>query len=121
MARFYSLKNVIGEHQLIALIERFGRNLERLKGLYTDAKEHVVQLEQENDALKISVDEGQKESQELRKKLALLEKNALNSKVSGILVKDNLSGIDTNAELKQQLDEYIRELERCIAHLSSLS
>ncbi|GAB4051657.1 hypothetical protein [Spirosoma litoris] len=55
------------------------------------------------------------------KKPPIQEKNTPNSKDSGIIVQDNLSDIDTNAELKQQLDEYIREIERYIAHLSSLS
>ncbi|MVM40985.1 hypothetical protein GO730_30300 [Spirosoma sp. HMF3257] len=112
---------MVSENQIIALVERFEHKLELLTGMYAEAKKQVEQLERENNALQESLREEQKLVIELRKKPANPEKNTPNSKDSGIIVKDNLSDKDTNAELKQQLDEYIRELERCIAHLSSLS
>ncbi|GAB3950679.1 hypothetical protein GCM10028805_29220 [Spirosoma harenae] len=112
---------MVSEHQIIALVERFEHKLKLLRGMYTDAKYQIHQLEQENEALQESLKAQQDEVRELRKKPVKPEKNTAISKDSSIIVKDNLSGTDTNAELKQQLDEYIRELERCIAHLSSLS
>ncbi len=89
--------------------------------MYTTAKKQVEQLEEEKNTLQESLKEEQNLVRELRKKPVISEKNIPKSKDVGIIVKDNLSETDTNAELKQQLDEYIRELERCIAHLSSLS
>ena len=89
--------------------------------MYTTAKKQVEQLEEEKNTLQESLKEEQNLVRELRKKPVISEKNTPKSKDVGIIVKDNLSETDTNAELKQQLDEYIRELERCIAHLSSLS
>ncbi|MBD2700634.1 hypothetical protein IC229_08305 [Spirosoma sp. BT702] len=112
---------MVSEHQIIALVERFEHKLERLKNLYADAKWQIKQLEDENKSLNKDLRAQQQLVRELQKKPAVSEKNTPKSKDSSIIVKDNLSNTDTNARLKQQLDEYIRELERCIAHLSSLS
>lgn len=114
-------KTVVSEHQIIALVERFEHKLKQLTRVYTDAQKQVEQLELENAALQENLRKEQELVRQLRKKPVIPEKNTPKSKDVGIIVKDNLSETDTNAELKQQLDEYIRELERCIAHLSSLS
>ena len=81
----------------------------------------MEELQDTNKELRIKNREQEAALKELEKKQSDLEKNASKSKDFGKIVSNNLSGTDTNAELKQQLDEYIRELERCIAHLSSLS
>ncbi|GAB3724465.1 hypothetical protein [Spirosoma lituiforme] len=112
---------MVSEHQIIALVERFEHKLKQLTRVYTDAQKQVEQLELENAALQENLRKEQELVRQLRKKPVIPEKNTPKSKDVGIIVKDNLSETDTNAELKQQLDEYIRELERCIAHLSSLS
>ncbi|GAB3779435.1 hypothetical protein GCM10028818_29960 [Spirosoma horti] len=112
---------MVSEHQIIALVERFEHKLKQLTRVYTDTQKQVEQLELENSALQESLRKEQELVRQLRKKPVIPEKNTPKSKDVGIIVKDNLSETDTNAELKQQLDEYIRELERCIAHLSSLS
>ena len=112
---------MVSEHQLIVLIERLEHKLDLLKGLYTDAKSQIEQLERDNDDLQSSLKAQQEQVRDLQKKVDETNKNTAISKVSGIIVKDNLSDTDTNAKLKQQLDEYIRELDRCITHLSSLS
>lgn len=112
---------MVSEHQIIALVERFEHKLKLLTGVCTDAKKQVDHLERENFVLQESLREQQELVRQLRKKPVISEKSTPKSKDVGIIVKDNQSDTDTNAELKQQLDEYIRELERCIAHLSSLS
>lgn len=89
--------------------------------MYDEAKRQVERLEEENSTLLKKNREQDTKLKELQKKLVNSEKNAPKSKDFGKIVQDNLSLTDTNAELKQQLDEYIRDLERCIAHLSSLS
>ena len=115
------IDTVVSEHQIIALVERFEHKLKLLKDVCTDAQNRVKELEEENSTLAGKLKEQENQVKELRKKPVISEKNTPKSKDVGIIVKDNLFDTDTNAELKQQLDEYIRELERCIAHLSSLS
>jgi hypothetical protein len=112
---------MISEHQIIAVVEQLERKIGLLKGVCEDAKRRVELLEQENAGLRESLKEQQTLTKQLQKKQSNSEKKMPKSIDFGIIVSNNLSGTDTNAELKQQLDEYIREIERCIAHLSSLS
>ena len=112
---------MVSEHQIIALAERLEHKIKQLKSTNDAAQKRVKEVEKTNLDLRNKLQEKENELNELRKKPVVSEKNTVNSKDVGIIVKDNLSDTDTNAELKQQLDEYIRELERCIAHLSSLS
>lgn len=112
---------MVSELQIIALVEQLERKIGLLKGICDDAKKRISQLEEQNSELNEKLKEQQTLSKELQKKLDNSEKKISKSKDFGIIVNNNLSGTDTNAEFKKQLDEYIRELERCIAHLSSLS
>jgi chromosome segregation ATPase len=112
---------MVSELQIIALVEQLERKIGLLKGVCDDAKKRINQLEEQNSELNDKLKEQQTLSKELQKKLDNSEKKISKSKDFGIIVNNNLSGTDTNAEFKKQLDEYIRELERCIAHLSSLS
>lgn len=107
--------------QIITLLEQLERKVGLLKTISDEAKKRIKQLESQNADLNNRLKKEQTLSKELQKKLDNSEKKTPKSKDFGIIVNNNLSGTDTNAELKQQLDEYIRELERCIAHLSSLS
>ncbi|WP_338875615.1 hypothetical protein WBJ53_08340 [Spirosoma sp. SC4-14] len=112
---------MVSEHQIVALVEQLERKIGLLKGVCDDAKKRIKQLEQQNTDLNDRLKEQQTQAKELQKKLDNSEKKISKSKDFGIIVNNNLSETDTNAEFKKQLDEYIRELERCIAHLSSLS
>lgn len=109
------------ERQFIAFVDQLDYKIRLLRGMYDEAKRQVERLEEENSTLLKKNREQDTKLKELQKKLVNSEKNAPKSKDFGKIVQDNLSLTDTNAELKQQLDEYIRDLERCIAHLSSLS
>lgn len=109
------------QDQLFTLIEQLKRKIELLTKVYTSAQTRVKELETKNATLRKRLTDKQTQFSEFRKKHVFSEENTPMSKDVGIIVKDNLSETDTNAELKQQLDEYIREVERCIAHLSSLS
>ncbi|RYC68242.1 hypothetical protein EQG79_21210 [Spirosoma sordidisoli] len=109
------------EHQIIALVEQLTHKVQILKGILDNGKQEIKRLEQENATLNERLKEQQSLVKELQKKQVNSEKKTPKSKDFGKLVQNNLSGTDTNAALKKQLDEYIRELERCIAHLSSLS
>ncbi len=119
--RFQNKLVVVSENQIIALVEQLEHKIGLLKETHDAARERVTELEIENTQLRNELKEQQTKAKELRKKQDNSEKSAPKSEDFGKLVQNNLSGTDTNAELKKQLDEYIRELERCIAHLSSLS
>ncbi|WP_420151857.1 hypothetical protein [Spirosoma sp.] len=116
-----SFTTVVSEHQIIALVERLEHKIKLLKNAYETAQKRVKILEEKNSSLRVKLQETETELEELQKKQLIPGKNTIKSKDLGIIVKDNPSDLDTNTELKQQLDEYIRELERCITHLSSLS
>ncbi len=114
-------KAVLSEYHIFALIEKLEHKIKLLRNTCDTAQKRVKELQKTNADLRKDLQEKENELNDLRKKQLIPEKNTPKSKDVGILVKDNLSETDTNAELKQQLDEYIREVERCIAHLSSLS
>lgn len=117
----YPVNAVLSEYQIFALIEKLEHKIKQLKGAHETAQKRVKDLQKMNATLRNDLQGKENELNELRKKQLIQEKNIPKSKDLGILVENNLSGTDTNAELKQQLDEYIREVERCITHLSSLS
>ncbi len=112
---------MVNPSQIFALIEQLERKIGLLKGMYDDAKQQLERLDAEKTDLNTKLKEQQNLVRQLQKKQGNSEKDVPKSKDFSKIVKDKLSETDTNAELKQQLDEYIRDLERCIAHLSSLS
>lgn len=112
---------VVDDGQIFSQFEQLERKIGVLRDLYGDAKRRIEQLEEEKADLNKQVKAEQDRVRNLEKKQGELEKKQAKSKDFGKLVQDNLSGTDTNAELKQQLDAYIREIERCITYLSSLS
>ena len=113
--------SMVSEFQIIALVEQLERKVGLLKGVCDDRAKRIKQLERDKSDLTDRLKTEETLTKELQKKLDNSEKKVLKSKDLSIIVSNNLSGTDTNAELKKQLDEYIREIERCIAHLSSLS
>ncbi|RIV19011.1 hypothetical protein DYU11_26285 [Fibrisoma montanum] len=112
---------MVSEHQIIAVIEQLERKIGLLKGVCEDAKRRVEFLEGENKRLRDDLKKQEDLAKRLHKNQANSDKPFPKSKEIGKIVSNNLSATDTSTELKQQLDEYIREIERCIAHLSSLS
>jgi len=115
---------VINEDDLSIAFRQLEQKIESMKRGYEVARKRVEKLQEDNIRLQQKNRDQETELRELKqlqKKQANSEKTTSKSKDFGKIVNNNLSGTDTNAELKQQLDEYIRELERCIAHLSSLS
>ena len=115
---------MINEDDLFIAFRQLERKIEAMKRAHETAKKRVEELQEKNKTLSKKNKEQEDELKELKqtpKKQTNSEKITSKSKDFGKIVGNNLSGTDTNAELKQQLDEYIRELERCIAHLSSLS
>ncbi|MCY7355993.1 MAG: hypothetical protein LH609_00690 [Rudanella sp.] len=102
--------------------------LTQLENKIVQLQEHSVELGgavQRLEREKVALLESNKD---LRKKLRELPKKLLSKGDSftlptknGNVVKDNQAGAADNTELKQKLDEYIREIEQVIAHLSTLS
>lgn len=85
---------------------------------YAQAQRQIEQLQKDKDTLDKQLKNRQEKAERSEKES---EKNRVNSQLFTKLVQNNLSPTDTNAALKEQLDGYIREIERCIAYLSSLS
>lgn len=85
---------------------------------YKELKHKLEQANRENETLKINLFEIQKENQELHKKLNQRLKSFKKSdKISKIAV-NNLNSTDNTVELKEKLDQYILEIEKCISQLS---
>lgn len=83
------------------------RKLQMLVGEHKSLKEQVVLLKQENQELKTGL--------RSRDEQLLNFKNQI--KISKIV--DNLNPEDgSSSELKKKVEEYIREVDRCIAYLS---
>ena len=112
---------MINENELFGAFQQLERKIRLLKSTAEKDRKRVEELQNANKDLRQKIRDQEAELKELQKKQSDSEKIAAKSKDFVKIVSNNLSGTDTNAELKQQLDEYIRELERCIAHLSSLS
>ncbi len=83
------------------------RKLQILVGEHRNLKEQVILLKQENQELKSGL--------RSRDEQLLNFKNQI--KISKIV--DNLNPEDgSSSELKKKVEEYIREVDRCIAYLS---
>lgn len=83
------------------------RKLQILVGEHKNLKEQVILLKQENQELKSGL--------RSRDEQLLNFKNQI--KISKIV--DNLNPEDgSSSELKKKVEEYIREVDRCIAYLS---
>ena len=112
---------MISEFQIVALAEQLERKVELLRGVCDDARREIERLELHNSVIQDQLQEQRAKVEELEKKQVDSDKKLAKSKHLSKLVQNNLSETDTNAAFKNQLDAYIQELNRCIAHLSSLS
>ena len=112
---------MINENELFGAFQQLERKIRALKSTSEVARKRVEELQNANKDLRQKNRALEGQLKELEKKQIDSEKIAAKSKDFVKIVSNNLSGTDTNAELKQQLDNYIRELERCIDHLSNLS
>ena len=93
----------------------------RLTEQLVTATARISELEKENGTLLEETQKQQIELKQLRKKRVNPTQSLSKSKEVSKLVKDNLTTTVTNAELKQQLDEYIRSIDHVVAHLGALS
>lgn len=106
---------------MMAIIESFEHKLARLVDRSARLKNRIQVLEEDNETLRSTVREQEKQIKQFHKKQPSAKQSFTNSKEFGKIVVNNLADTAASAELKQRLDEYIREIERCIEHLSTLS
>lgn len=106
---------------LLHQINAFEERLNRLTEQSIAAARRISELEKANETLLQENQKHQTELKQLRKKQANPPQSLPKSKEVSKLVKDNLTATVTNAELNQQLDAYIRTIDRVMAHLSALS
>lgn len=120
------------EFRIITQLDALLRKTDLLTQLLAETRQRVVQLELENETLRESSRDYQNQLKEAKereaKALREVSKKPAESPQSfhypkqiGKIVSDNPANMVSNAEIKQKLDEYIQEIDRCIAHLSTLS
>ena len=102
------------ESRLFVLLEDLERRVGQLLEQSAQQKKRIKDLE--ND-LKEQRDQAKQQSL----KTAAGTSPVIKSKDFSKLVSSNLPDAVAREEVKQQLDAYIRDLDRCIAHLSALS
>ena len=105
---------MITESRLFVLLEDFEHKVFDLTERMAQQRQRIEQLERDNE-------EQQNQLKQQQKKAVDSPPAFTKSKDFGKLVSSNLPDAVAREEVKQQLDEYIRDLDRCIAHLSTLS
>ncbi len=112
---------MITETQLVALLAKLEHKIAQLQAHADELSGAVKQFETEKVALQNHIQEQRNRIKELQKKPGSQKEAFTLPTKNSIIVKDNLADTANNTELKQKLDEYIREIEQLIAHLSTLS
>ena len=100
------------------ILTRFSSLEMKLKGLlkdYIEVKKQLIEVKNENEKLKNDLSE----SQELQKNLNQQKKNFKKSDKFTKIAVNNLKSTGNPAELKEKIDEYILEIEKCITQLSN--
>lgn len=112
---------MITESQLITVFTKLENKIAQLQAHADELSGAVKQFETEKVALQNHIQEQRDRIKELQKKPGSQKEAFTIPTKNSIIVKDNLADAADNTELKQKLDEYIREIEQLIAHLSTLS
>ena len=95
------------QEKLASELSTLERKLKLLLNEYHSQKEEIRQLKSENETLRSTIENREAELNNFQNKYKI------SSIVNSVAVDD-----DSTAELKQQLNSYIKEIDRCIAHLS---
>ena len=106
----------------ILIFSRFNALEQKLRGLsenYVEMKKSFEETKKENENLRKVLNETLKENQELQKKLNQQVKNFKKSDKFTKIAVSNLKSTGNPVELKEKLDEYILEIEKCINQLSN--
>ncbi len=97
----------MNNHHLNAELSSLERKVSLLLNEYKTLKQEIIYLKSENDELRGILTTKEQQISDFQNKFKI-------SKIADSLA---LSGNDST-ELKQVLNEYIKEIDRCIAHLS---
>lgn len=104
------------------ILTRFSSLEIKLKGLlkdYIEVKKQLREIKIENEKLRNNLSDTQKEIQELQKNLNQERKNFKKSDKFTKIAVNSLKSTGNAAELKEKIDEYILEIEKCINQLSN--
>ena len=104
------------------ILTRFSSLEIKLKGLlkdYIEVKKQLSEVKIENEKLRNDLCNAEKEVQELQKNLNQQKKNFKKSDKFTKIAVNNLKSTGNPAELKEKIDEYILEIEKCIDQLSN--
>ena len=107
--------------RLFVLLEDFEHRVFDLTVRTAQQQQRIKDLEQENNDLQEALREQQNLVKLSQKRVAENPQPATKSKDFSKLVLSNLPDAVAREEVKQKLDEYILDIDRCIAHLSTLS
>lgn len=97
----------MSNHPLNTELSTLERKISLLLNEYKSLKEELLYIKGENDELRVLLKTKEQQISDFQNKFKI-------SKIADSLA---LSGNDST-ELKQVLNEYIKEIDRCIAHLS---
>lgn len=106
----------------LLILTRFNSLEIKLKGLlrdYIEVKKQLSEVKTDNEKLRNELYDSQKENQELQKSLNQERKNFKKSDKFTKIAVNNLKSTGNPAELKEKIDEYILEIEKCINQLSN--
>lgn len=98
----------MSQETILTEITTLERKLSLLINTHQHLKEKIRQLEEENQQLKDVITSKEQQLGQFQNKLKI-----------GKLVGNVEADKSESAELKKKLDEYIIEIDRCIAHLSN--
>ena len=106
----------------LLILTRFNSLEIKLKGLlrdYIEVKKQLSEVKTDNEKLRNELYDSQKGNQELQKSLNQERKNFKKSDKFTKIAVNNLKSTGNTAELKEKIDEYILEIEKCINQLSN--
>ncbi|CAG5072056.1 hypothetical protein DYBT9623_03994 [Dyadobacter sp. CECT 9623] len=106
------------ERSIERIIEHKLSDLERKLEFLINTKEKlswtISELQRENAELKLANNKLKEESRELKKKSGSLEKDFNKSKTFAKIVTSKLTPTSGIAELKDSVERYIQEIDKCI-------
>jgi chromosome segregation ATPase len=112
---------MITEAQLNGYFDRLKLKIAQLQHHADELERAVKRLEMEKATWQETHKMQVAKIRELQKKLNSQTETFTKPTKNSRIVKENPADAAEHAELKQKLDEYIREIEQIIAHLSTLS
>jgi regulator of replication initiation timing len=107
------------QKQIFARLNTLEEKLKVLAENYVAVKTAFEEAKDENENLKKVLNDTLKDNQDLQKKINQQEKNFKKSDKFTKIAVSNLKSTGNPVQLKEKLDEYILEIEKCINQLSN--